>query len=313
MARRRLAAAGLATVAALLLSACSGVPEAGPVTKVAPVSAPDAGGDDTRQQAHGPAAGEGPAQLVSDFILAMRAGDPEVMKQFLTPEYGPQWLATAPDSTTVFYDDGAPTPLGGKSPDTYRVKYKASGVIDESNSYSRISQLTPVDYTVTKQPNGEQLISNISQKGLFVVDVGLSDLRRPVHVYFPSHRSSNANIPRLVPDTVFLPVPSKQGSALGATDVLSQLLSGPTDWTSPGVYVTTEVGSPVTLIGVQPVPATGLTIVNLSGSAAQIKPSYLATLKAQIAYTLADLGTRGPIQLEAAGTHLGDEYSLVQA
>ena len=66
------------------------------MTKVAPVSAPDAGGDDTRQQAHGPVPGSGPAQLVTDFILAMRAGDPEVMREYLTPAYGPEWLATRP-------------------------------------------------------------------------------------------------------------------------------------------------------------------------------------------------------------------------
>ena len=216
-----------------------------------------------------------------------------------------------PDLTTVFSQNAPPVPLGAKSPDMYRVNYQGSGVIDASNSYSRSSAATPVVYTVTRQPNGEQLISNISQKGLFVVADGLSDLRRPVHVYFPSHRSnSNGSIPRLVPDTVFLPVQSKQGNGLGATDVLSQLLSGPTDWTEPGVYVTTQVGTPITLISVQPVPATGLTIVNLSDNAAQIRASYLATLKAQIAYTLADLGTRGPIQLDANGVHLGDEYSL---
>ena len=152
----------------------------------------------------------------------MSQHDTNVAQQFLTPDYADQWQKTYTSKTIVF-TGGVKETLKGN---TVSIGLTQTGVIDDNLTFDATPADLNVNFTLVND-KGTWRVSDISQQGLFVRDADLPDSLTPWHVYFPSSAATAAQVPRLVPDTVFLP-PGASPSVL-----IGQLLGGPSAWISP--------------------------------------------------------------------------------
>jgi hypothetical protein len=301
--RRHLVTVVAAVLSLAVTTGCAGVPRSGAVHRLSLPQDPQVVAG-VAQVAQGPQRHQTQEQVVDSLLLAMSSvehpRDLPVVEEYLTPDYQPKWEATVAQQTIVFSGRG-PTKVT-KPANQLQVQLNQTGSIDSSYTYTSASVQFPVTFTLQQNSQGDWRVSNISQTGLFIQEVDLPDVQTPWHVYFPSSAANPAGVPRLVPDTVFLPPDST------ASDLLAQLLGGPSSWLEPAVYVTVPPNLATKVLFVQPDPRSQQTIVNLH-VATPLDAGKIATLKAQLAYTL---NVHGKILLELDGTPAGAPFSLSQ-
>ena len=306
MADRR----SLVLLAAVLLlvvtTGCAGVPKSGAVHRLRlPANQPAVAG--VAQAGPLPQPHQTQTEVVQSLLLAMSQHDTNVVAQYLTPDYAPQWQATSSSQTVVFSEQKALTLKAATQVD---VDLTQTGLIDASQTYLSTLTSTPTDLPVTftlALTKGTWQVSHISQPGLFVSQDDLPDFLTPWHVYFPSSAASGASVRRLVPDTIFLPPGSSPNYLIG------QLLDGPSDWLKPAVYVTVAPSADNKVNQVTQDARNLLTTVDVHVAGRSLSADYIATLKAQIAYTLnVQSFHTGSIQLEVDGRPQGETFTLAQ-
>ena len=271
---RRLAGAVLG---ALLLAGCSTVPSSSPMVQITqePARAPEAVGLEPLE----PQEGAAPEEVVRGFISAAASTAPRhpVARQYLTAEAAESWsdesgiTVIAPDYATVTQSSGTVVVTADRVGDldqrgVFTVgetepPYTASFALEDVDGEWRISN--PPAGLVMAQPDFERLYD---QRALYFVDPTLQ---------------------RVVPDPRYLIEGDAQPTAL-----VERLLAGPSPTLGPGVLnLLTEASL------VRSVSASGQSVtVDLSG-VADLAPSELSVLSAQLVWTLDQLPGSPSVEL----------------
>ena len=301
MADRRCIVLLAALLSLVVTTGCAGVPKSGAVHRLRlPANQPLVAG--VAQAGPLPQPHQTETEVVASLLLAMSQHDTNVVAQYLTPEYAPIWQE-ASSSQTVVFDGQKPLTQKGNQ---VSVDLTQTGLIDASQTFDATPSAYPVTFTL-QLDNGTWQVSKISQPGLLVSEDQLPDFLTPWHVYFPSSAASGADVRRLVPDTVYLPPGSSPNYLIG------QLLDGPSDWIKPAVYVTVGPSANNKVNQVTQDARNLLTSVDLHVAGKPLSADYIATLKAQIAYTLnVQSFHTGSIQLLFDGRPQGGVYTLAQ-
>jgi hypothetical protein len=275
--RARVVAASVSVVAALLLAACTAVPDSGPVhagQQPAPGAAPN-----IRVNPRDPVTGSPPDGIVTGFRFANSDTTEAlgVAKAYLVD--GASWQ---PSGATVVADSGAPPTDVVTGPNTVTVKVidNEIGQIAPDGTYqpSPSGLQIPYDYQLAKDPqeNDQWRITN-PPPNLVLTVAQIQSSYQEGYVYFlrPDEQM-------LVPVQVFLPVSQDQLAA----ELLTTLLHGPPAWLKPAV--TTAL-----LGGTAPGPTqiNGVTTVDLPRGAGTLPAAQRNAMAAQITYTLSNPDT----------------------
>jgi Lipoprotein LpqB beta-propeller domain/Sporulation and spore germination len=289
---RRFAPAAIVVLAALLVSACAGIPShSAPVaarSRVVGAVAPP-----TDAPLPVPQTGDNPRTIVLQFLAASAesGGRHDAAKRFLTPRAASQW-ADVSGATII-----APGPFvrPTSSPSRVILQYQKIGSVDEDGTYEGSG---PDDSEVSYEFNLEQVagqwrISDAPPPGVFVTQADFSRNFTSINLYFLNHNQN-----QVVPDPRYFSVPT----ASLANQVTQALIDGPSKWLAPGVN--TAIPADVTLR--EPVIAESPLEVDLAGMPAMTGPQ-VRSMAAQFAWTLDQV--RAPLNVE--GVRLYDERAPI--
>lgn len=278
--RRRSLVVALCGSTAIVVSACTAVPDTGPVH--AGQQAEPIAGRHVQVDPRKPVPGSTPDLIVSGFRFANSDTSEAlgVAKAYLVD--GASWQ---PQGVVVVADSGS-SPVDTTSGDTTTVKIVDTqvGQIAADGTYQPLpaGRQVPYSYGLVKdlKEGGEWRITNAP--ATLVLTVSQIEASYQLgYVYFlrPDEQM-------LVPVQVFLPV--SRGKLAEA--LLTTLLHGPPDWLKPAVV--TAIPSIITAPG--PTQSNNVTTVDLSQRAASLSLSQRNAVAAQISFTLANLAT--PLQ-----------------
>ncbi|TQL67306.1 sporulation and spore germination protein [Nocardioides albertanoniae] len=208
----RSALAAILTVVALFASACSSVPDSGPVKRV-DLAAPDSQDEVIPYNPGAPRAGASPGEIVDGFLDAMKATpmSTSFARRYLTKEAALKWT---PSGRTLVYGE-----LGshvGSSP-RVSVELEDAGWLDDRGVWrgALASSQAILDFGLTRT-DGEWRISSAPDALVIEEDWFLAHYARS-NLYYVEPAGQT-----LVPEPIFAP----KGSAYASTLVTS-LLSGP--------------------------------------------------------------------------------------
>ncbi len=293
----------LVAAVALLLTACTGMPEDGPVVD-ADVSSRV---DQSRPSDFSPAlprAGASATDVVRGFFEAMQAWpiSSEVARKFLTAEASEQW---DPDAETITYSDEKLSPqLTGLN-----VTVPLSDAVRLGRTGARLGHLSEADRQLRfalRVEDGEYRISD-PPDALVVPTSWFSQRFNQASLYFfdPSGRI-------LVPEPVSVP----RGDQLAST-LISRLLLGPGD--DLGSVDRSYLPSGLRLAASSvPVDDTGLAEVTLLGDPGTLTPEAVDRMLAQLAWTLAQDPEIATLRVTLGdevlrGPDTDDEYAIDDA
>ncbi|WP_327640517.1 LpqB family beta-propeller domain-containing protein [Kribbella sp. NBC_00482] len=280
--RRRLLGVLLAVA---LLGGCAAVPTQGTIRNGERQGlAPDLGG--VGVEAKPPRANIDAMAIVSGFLEAMSDSQAyDVARQYMTPEAAGEWK---PESQTVVYDQ-RPESLTRKD-DGIQLTARKIATIGARGEWIPAAATDKADFffelkkvdgqlRVAKAPPGAYLGSN-------QVDLKLA----PRDLFF-----FNQSRDLLVPDQVWLPQNLPSGQA--ATQLIQELLKGPTSRLGNGVVSLAPPGTEVQLS----VPVDlGVATVALNDTAGSLRDQDRRLLAAQIVWTLNQLNLRAKITVGGA-------------
>src|SRR5450631_24762 len=268
----------LGTSVAIVVSACTAVPDSGPVH--AGHEAAPAAGAHVQLEARRPIAGSAPDQIVSGFRFANSDTSEAlgVPKAYLVD--GATWQ---PQGATVIADSGS-NPVDTTVGDTATVTIADTqiGVIAPDGTYQPSAAGRQIKYTYQlvkdAKVGGEWRITNAPANLVLTVSQIESSYQLG-YVYFlrPDEQM-------LVPVQVFLPVSRDKF----AESLLTTLLQGPPEWLKPAV--TTAIPAGVNAPG--PTQSNNVTTVDLSQRVATLSLSQRNAIAAQISFTLANPATQ---------------------
>ncbi|WP_194839854.1 LpqB family beta-propeller domain-containing protein [Aeromicrobium yanjiei] len=297
--RRRSPWVALLTVLALAVSACAGIPNGGPVTRVED----DTGlGESTvRYLPAKPVQDAPPEQIVRGYLDAMLAfpASPRTAAAFLTPDAARKW---DPAARVEVYSKPAvsgrvPTTMGLEDPRgvstgavDVRLAFSDEAVLDRQGHYTPRSGRGSVTYTL-EEVDGQWRISN-PQPGALVNSKFFSDYFRPFNLFFFDRPGR-----RLVADPVHLVV----GDQL-ATNLMTSLARGP----GRAIAQATRTYLPP-LPDLRPsVPLTdeGVADVELTDDLGELSDSARDHLSAQVVWTLRQVPDITAVQIIGGSTPL---------
>ena len=268
----------LGTSVAIVVSACTAVPDSGPVH--AGHEAAPAAGAHVQLEARRPIAGSAPDQIVSGFRFANSDTSEAlgVPKAYLVD--GATWQ---PQGATVIADSGS-NPVDTTVGDTATVTIADTqiGVIAPDGTYQPSAAGRQIKYTYQlvkdAKVGGEWRITNAPANLVLTVSQIESSYQLG-YVYFlrPDEQM-------LVPVQVFLPVSRDKF----AESLLTTLLQGPPEWLKPAV--TTAIPAGIHAPG--PTQSNNVTTVDLSQRVATLSLSQRNAIAAQISFTLANPATQ---------------------
>jgi hypothetical protein len=286
-------------LAALVLAACTAVPDSGPVhAGQQPAGVPNV----VRVNPRDPVPGSSPDGIVSGFRFANSDTTEAlgVAKAYLVD--GASWQ---PSGATVVADSGSPPTDVSTGPNTETVKVidNQIGQIASDGTYqpSPSGRQKEYDYQLTKDPKQDDQwrITN-APPNLVLTVAQIQSSYQEGYVYFlrPDEQM-------LVPVQVFLPVSRDQL----AQELLITLLHGPPTWLKPAV--TTAL-----LGGTAPGPTqiNGVTTVDLPRGATTLSTAQRDAMSAQITYTLSNGATPtqnfGELKILSGGQPLNNSQQL---
>lgn len=274
---------------AALLVGCGGVPDGGTVHLGRAVPA-QGGLDDFGVRVFPPSwqPGLSPNDVVANFLHALVNNDADyaIARTYLTPAATAKWRA---DTGITAYDDSAlQLSVSGS-----RVVLNAPrvGTIDRHGAYQTGSGRVAATF-VLSHAGGNWRIDKLPD-GVLLSE---SDLQRTFHLAYLYYLNESGDL--LVPDPVLLR-DTQHGLA---TDLVSALLAGPSDWLAPAVRTALPDG--VGLIGNVPLHDDGTVDVNLSASIRNASTTDLAALSAQLVWTLQQVQGVTAVRLLADGAPL---------
>ncbi|RZU15721.1 sporulation and spore germination protein [Kribbella rubisoli] len=281
--RRRLLVVLLAAV--VLLAGCAAVPTKGTIRSGERQGrAQDLGG--VGVEAKPPRANVGAMAIVSGFLEAMSDSQAfDVARQYMTPEAAAKWQ---PEAQTVVYDQ-SPESLTRVGDDVQLSALKIA-TIGERGEWIPAAATDRADFLFKlKKIDGQLRVDSVppgAYLGSNQVDLKLA----PRDLYF-----FNPSLKILVPDPVYLPQNLSPGQ--GATQLIQELLKGPTSRLGNGVVTLAPPGTEVQVS----VPVDlGVATVALNDAAGALRDPDRRMLAAQIVWTLNQLNLRAKITVGGA-------------
>jgi hypothetical protein len=274
-----------ALLAVLLLGGCATVPTQGTIRNgERQGQAPDLGG--VGVEAKPPRANSNDLAIVSGFLEAMSDSQAyDVARQYMTPDAAGEWR---PDAQTVVYEqtpDSLTRKAGGIQLTARKIatigargEWIPAAKTDMVNFFFRLKRIDG-QLRVDAVPTGAYLGSN-------QVDLKLAP--RDLYFFNPSRNL-------LVPDQVWLPQTLPSGQA--ATQLIQELLKGPTNRLGNGVVT---IAPPGTEVQVSVPVDLGVATVALNDVAGSLRDQDRQLLAAQIVWTLNQLNLRAKITVGGA-------------
>jgi hypothetical protein len=281
--KRRLLVAALAVL--LLVTGCATVPTKGSIRYGSRQGlAADPGGVGVEAKPPRPDVKELP--LVTGFLEAMSDSQAfDVARQYMTPEAAAAWK---PESQTVVYDQ-QPDALTLKNGGVQLTARKIA-TINDRGEWIPAAVDQPADFLFKLAKVNGQLRVASAPPGVYLgsnqVDLKLAP--RDLYFFTPARDL-------LVPDPVYLPVNLSSGQA--ATQLIQELLKGPTSRLGNGVITLAPPGTEVQVS----VPVEyGVATVALNDSAGALREPDRRLLAAQIVWTLNQISLRVKITVGGA-------------
>lgn len=276
-----------ATLAAVLLAGCAGVPTSGPVREH---EAGQQEPDSTVRVAPVPPAPDASAMLVVEgFLHAMgtdQAGFP-IARQYLTTAANRAWR---PETGTAIYAEGdQPKETENSTQDHPDITFGAtlSGTLSPTGEYREASGGQRHDFGLVRTTAGQWRISR-PPEGLLISRYHFTTNYAALDLHFVDPTGT-----ALVPDPRFFP----QNTAMVQTLVEAQF-RGPGEWLAPAVRVEAWEGVSVQRVMVS---TQGVVTVYLNPAAARLSDDQRRMLLAELATTVTQLPQVTGVQLSVGG------------
>ncbi|HYI51871.1 MAG TPA: LpqB family beta-propeller domain-containing protein [Microbacterium sp.] len=289
---RRSILSALLVVAALVLSACAGLPVSGSVNP-GMAAGEDAGSPEFLFRPDEPQPGATPEQIVDGFIRAGSGPGPaanwEVARMFLAPSIRESWRPEA--SVTIdLPDDRQPVSPSVGAVDLSLV---AVATVDENGAYQPDAGVTQLSFQLAQQDDGEWRITEAPDGVVIDRDVFANVFHRYSLMYFdPSWQF-------LVPDVRWFPTTN------AATRIADALVDGtPSRWL--GESVLNAFPESVSLARPSVPLESGIAQVTLSAEALLVESTTLDRMQTQLTASLATAGVSGA-EMSVASTPLPAE------
>lgn len=279
-------------VAALVLSACAGLPVSGPVNPGL-AAGEDAGSPEFLFRPDEPQPGATPEQIVDGFIRAGSGPGPaanwEVARMFLAPSIRESWDPDASVTVDLPDDRKLVSPTEG----AVEVSVVSVATIDENGAYQPDEGVTPLSFRLAQQDDGEWRITEAPDGVVIDRDVFANVFHRYALMYFdPTWQF-------LVPDMRWFPTTN------AATRIADALVDGtPSGWL--GESVLNAFPESVSLARPSVPLESGIAQVTLSAEALLVESTTLDRMQTQLAASLATAGASGT-QMSVASTPLDAE------
>ncbi|WP_350347283.1 GerMN domain-containing protein [Agromyces sp. G08B096] len=218
--RRRIAAASIAIIAALL-AGCASIPSSGGVHRGEPRTQPET--LDLELLASGPTGGETQEEILRGFIDAATdaRNNYEIAREFLTPAFSAEWRAD--ESATI--DQFSARDYEATGPQAIRLEVVPTASLGPNGRYAIAPSTAqiPLDYSF-EQVEGEWRISG-APDGILIDSSNFTRAFRAHALTFldPTERWA-------VPDVRWF-----AGRDTVQTKIVRALLAGPAEWLDPGV------------------------------------------------------------------------------
>ena len=280
-------------LAVVVVTGCAGMPTGGGVHLGRALPAPGGLSDpDVRVLPPSWHTGLDPVSVVTGYLHAMVNDDDDyaIARSYLTAAGSARWHSSTGVTT---YDSVSLRRSGGtsSSPATVVLRTARIGHIDRRGDYEPDPGTLVAGFSVTRGRDGWRI--DRPPDGVLL---RASDMQRsftPVDVYYLNRPGST-----LVPEQIFLPN-SQRGVA---TALVAALFNGPGSWLAPAVR--SIAPARVNIVGNVPVDASGVADINLSSSIRQASESELASLSAQLVWTLRQVPEVAWVRLLADGAPL---------
>jgi hypothetical protein len=290
--RRRGILSAIVAVAALVLSACAGLPVSGPVNPGLSAGT-DAGSPEFLFRPDEPQPGATPEQIVEGFIRAGSGPGPaanwDVARMFLAPSIRETWKPEA--SVTIdLPDDRQPiSPTEG----AVELSLVTVATVDSTGAYQPDAGVTQLSFRLAQQDDGEWRITEAPDGVVIDRDVFANVFHRYSLMYFdPTWQF-------LVPDVRWFPTTN------AATRIAGALVNGsPSGWLAASVV--NSFPESVTLARPSVPLESGIAQVTLSAEALLVESTTLDRMQTQLAASLATAGAAGA-QMSVASTPLTAE------
>lgn len=281
----------LALTAVLLATGCATVPTAGQIRSTSqdgPIPVGNRAG--LGVEAQGPRHNAKPMAIVTGFLDAMsELRTYDVARQYMTPEAAAAWQ---PDKRVYVYRQDGPRPVTPGPKGTYQLKAPLIGTIDQRGSWTQASRTATVTFDFRLvQSDGQYRVANVPPGAFLGTNLVESRLKQNT-LYF-----LNRDRTLLVPDPIVGPSALPAGQE--ATQLIQELLRGPTDRLGNGV---TTAAPPGTQVNVSVPVDEGVATVALSDEAADLNPTDRRLLAAQILWTLRPISTK--VRITVGGAQL---------
>lgn len=289
---RRSIRAAFVVIAALVLSACAGLPVSGPVNPGL-AAGEDAGSPEFLFRPDEPQPGATPEQIVEGFIRAGSGPGPaanwEVARMFLAPSIRESWKPEASVTIDVPDDREPVSPSEG----AVELSLVTVATVDSTGAYLPDAGVMQLSFRLAQQDDGEWRITEAPDGVVIDRDVFANVFHRYSLIYFdPTYRF-------LVPDVRWFP------TANAATRVTDALVNG-----SPSSWLADSVGNafPDSVSLARPsVPLeSGVAQVTLTADALLLEATTLDRMQTQLAASLATAKVSGA-QMLVASTPLAAE------
>ncbi|MEI7778713.1 MAG: LpqB family beta-propeller domain-containing protein [Actinomycetes bacterium] len=276
----------LACVASGLLCACATIPTSGPIKAGVAVGA-GSGAQAIRVIAAPPRAGMTPTEIVQGFLVASASFSDQAAtaREYLTPARASSWHPGI--GVQVFAQDGLQLAATDSDVSAHGQLVATIGPTGEYRlAAAPISKSIPFALT---RVAGQWRISSVPD-GLLLSEFDVARAFRSYDVYY-----FDPKFQVLVPDPLTLPV---LGSA-AATQVVQNLLAGPTPWYAKSVRSAFPPGTHLTVDAVPIV--NGVAEVDLSSAVLAAGSASRVALAAQLVWSLKTLPEISAVRITVAG------------
>ncbi|MEO7147915.1 MAG: LpqB family beta-propeller domain-containing protein [Terrimesophilobacter sp.] len=268
------------------LSACGGIPDAGPVN-----SGPSFGEQPSSETIFNPI---GPAQdatqrsILEGFIAAFTGtqGDYGVARQFLSSSFKKEWNPR----TSVLIRSGAPV-VTSVDDSTMEYAFTTSAQLDEFGAYTSAALATQRLTFTLVQEKGQWRISQ-APDGIVLAESTFLTIFAKHALYF-----YDLSLQHLVPDQRWFP------GGTTATRIVTSLLAGPPDWLKGAVVSQIPDGTQLSQGTTVTVEGT-LAQVDLTTAAAAANARQRQLMQLQISESLSTVPGIGSVELSVAGSVL---------